>query len=67
MIGPELHQCTIEERVIILETVSLVHNQRSPGKAPQELLIFEEDLVGGKESVELDLVVGVPDLMLTNL
>ena len=67
MIGPELHQRTIEEGIIVLEAVGLVHNQRGPGKAPEELLVFEQNLIGGKESIELELVVGMPNLMLTDL
>jgi hypothetical protein len=46
MIGPELHQCTIEEGVVVLESVSLIDNQRGPGKAPEELLVFEKNLIG---------------------
>ena len=67
MIGPELHQCAIEEGVVILETVSLINDQRGPGKASKKLLVFEKNLIGGKESIELELSVGVPDLVITDL
>ena len=67
MIGPELHQRAIEERVIILETVSLIDDQRGPGKAPKKLLVFEKNLIGGEQSIEFELSVGVPDLVITDL
>ena len=67
MIGPELHQRAIEEGVVVLETVSLINDQRGPGKAPEKLLIFEKNLIGGKQSIEFELSVGVPDLVITDL
>lgn len=67
MIRPELHEGTIEKRIVVLQSVSFVDYQGGPGKASEELFVLEEDLIGGEERIELELVVGVADLMLTNL
>ena len=38
MIGFELHQSSVQERVCVLEAVSFIHNENSPRHTTQERL-----------------------------
>ena len=53
MVGPELHQCAVEKGVVVLQSMSLIYDQRGPGETAEKLFVLEEDLVRREESVEL--------------
>ena len=67
MTGLELHQGAVEKGVIVLQPVRLINYQARPANVPQQVLLLEEDLVGGQNGVELDLRVRVRPLGLINL
>ena len=67
MVRAELHERAVQEGVVVLESVCLVHDERGPSHTTQEVLILEQNLVGGHQDVELQLPVRVAPLVLTDL
>ena len=67
VVSPELHQRAVEEGVVILQSVSLVNNQRRPSKASKKLFVFQKNFIRGEEGVELQLVVEMAYFMFPNL
>ena len=67
MVGAEGHQRAVEEGVVIFEPVSLVHGEQRPRHRAQDLLVLQQDLIRGEDSIELELLVRVAPLILTDL
>ena len=67
MVGAELHEGPVEQGVVVLQPVGLVHHQHGPADGSQEGLVFQQDLVGGEDGIELQLPVGVGPLVFSNL
>ena len=67
MVGAELHEGPVEQGVVVLEAVGLVHHQHRPTDGPEEGLVLQEDLIGGENGIELQLPVGVGPLVFSNL
>ena len=64
MVSVELLQGLVEQRVLVLEAVSLVNHEGGPGDGVEDVLVLEQDLVGGDQGVELGpLVAGVDPLL----
>lgn len=67
MVRTKLHECAIKKGVVILESMGLVNGKHSPRYTAKKILVFEQNLVRCKESVELQLTVYVTPLVLTDL
>ena len=57
MVGVELDERLVEERVFVLEPVRLVDDEGGPRHAVEERLVLEQYLVGGEYDVALDLAL----------
>jgi hypothetical protein len=55
MTGLEVHECAVEEGVVILEAVCFVNNQTCPADVSKEVFLLQQDLIGGQDSIELYL------------
>lgn len=67
MVGPELGQCAVEEGVVILETMSLIHHKYGPVDGTEEVLVLQQDLICGEDGVKLEALVGMTPLIFPNL
>ena len=67
VVGPELQQSAVEQGVVILQAVSLVHHKHRPVDGPQEVLVLQQDLVRGENGVKLEPLVGMTPLVLSDL
>lgn len=67
MVGPELCESSVEKRVVVLESVSLVHHQHCPADGPQELLVLQQNLVRGENGVKLQPLVRMAPFVLSDL
>lgn len=67
MVGPELGQRAIEEGVVVLQTVSLIHYKYCPVDGSEEVLVLQQDLIRGEDGVKLEPLVGMTPLVLPNL
>lgn len=54
MVGVELHQCFVQQRVIILQSMSLVHQKRGPTQRSQECLVLKYNLIRRQHRVEFE-------------
>ena len=67
MVGPELCERSVEKRVVVLESVSLVHHQDCPADGPQELFVLQQNLVRGENGVKLQPLVRMAPFVLSDL
>ena len=66
-VGVELHEGLVQERVIVLEPVSLVHHQYGPRQTAQEGLVLEHNFVRCQHGVELEPLGLESPLIVANL
>ena len=67
MVCPEFCECSVEKRVVVFESVSLVHHEDGPANGPQEQLVFEQDLIRSEDGVKLQFLVRVTPFVLPDL
>ena len=67
MVCSELSQSAIEERVVILQSMSLIHNQHRPVDGSKEMLVLQQNLICSEDGVKLEPLVGMTPLILSDL
>ena len=68
VVGVEAEERFVKERVVVLESVRLVHAKHRPRRAAQVRLVLQKDLVSRDNDVELEaLVARVTPLVLADL
>lgn len=51
----KLHQRPVQQRIVILQTMRFINDQHSPAETAQERLVFHQNLISSKESIEFQL------------
>ena len=67
MVSPELGEGSVEERVIVLESMCLVDHQHRPADGTKELLVLQQDLVCSEDGVKLESLVRMTPFVLSDL
>ena len=67
MVCSELGEGSVEERVVVLESVCLVDRQHRPADGSEELLVLQQDLVRSEDGVKLESLVRMTPFVLSDL